>query len=246
MSSKSLGLNKKLWWIIFLILYLGIIALMVASIFTDSWVYTNMKVNIKNYETSDSDLNNFKGKDFSGSLFHCIKSCDARYSKLSEEWCDSYEKVVEAYMNEDNDKYIRVTFEYLSSVSSLCATFRNLEKSMKIYAASEAFAVLCMIAIVILIILFFFKIKVYYLVMIFTVLGCVAHLEGFITYAVLTKTNFMGWCDDFPLVFDLPIELCAGHGPNLALAISVILPLTSILFCIFRQSKSIGKLLINP
>ena len=222
------------------------IALMIASIFTESWVFTNMKVAITNYESSDSEINHFKGKDFSGSLFYCTNSCDARYSKLSEEWCDYFEIVGKAFYLQYDEKYGYATLDYVNSVSSLCVTFKNLEKGMKIYAASEAFAVLCMIAIVILIILFFFKIKLYYLVMIFTVLGCVAHLEGFITYAVLTKTNFMGWCDDFPLVFDLPIELCAGHGPILALAISVILPLTSILFCIFRQSKSIGKFLINP
>ena len=241
MSSKFLGLHKKLWWLIFIIFYSTIIALMIASISTSSWVYTNMKVNIKNFENSDSSINHFKGKDFSGSLFYCTKSCDASYSKLSKEWCDYKEKVLYENFYYEDSRYFEMNEFYVYSVMSLCTTFRTLEKSMRIYVASEVFAIICLIGCIIVLGLFFMKIKNYLLIFLFSLLSCVAHLEGFITFMVLTKTNFNGWCDDFPYFYDLPLDLCASYGPNIALSISILLPLMSIYFCLFRDFKYIKK-----
>jgi hypothetical protein len=238
MASKALGLRKELWLILFILSYTLIIAMMIGSIFTKSWYFTNNKASIKNYEVEDSDVNHFKGKDFKGSLMGCYESCDASYKKLSDEWCDLKELLLEInYYGDENDRYYYMTYVYAYSVVSLCSTFQNLDRSMKIYLAGEVFAIICAIGIVILLGLSFLKIKIRYLIFIFSIMACVAHLEGFITSMVLTKTNFNGWCDDFPYYAGISIELCAGSGPALGLAISVLLPLTSVFFCVFRFLK---------
>lgn len=223
--SKFLKIPFRVWWIIFLVSQIFLIALMIGSLATPRWVYSDNDGAVVNLAWSDEDNFIYEGDEFEGGLYACTESCDKDWGKLAEEWCD--------YWNDLDDIDEPNYFEEAQrkNVQSICYLYFALYIGMSVYSSFEIISIICISVWACSMFLYCKKIK-FCLVLSFCCSGCVwsLHYLGFIFYMIFTKSNFYGDCDEFDT--ETNPTLCATDGPGLALFIAIILPLIVVAYCI--------------
>ena len=242
MGTTLLNLSWKNWVKIFVFCQTLIFCMMLGTLGAKSWVYTRNSKTIA-YEDSDAYNSILFLSYFDGDLYSCTRSCDKSYKYLSDEWCDFYDE-----FGDESESIIYVkdyeysTYEY--EAKTLCKTFKALHQAMTFYVPLESVSISNIFSWVILTLLTLRK-KSWILILISIVVSILAsllHLAGFIGYMVNTRTNFNLNCKYFPEYTGNQMNLCAGDGPQLALFISIFLPLVILayflVFFILMKKKS--------
>jgi hypothetical protein len=221
----------KYLFFVFLALHGALAALMVGSLSTDGWVYSQNHLIL--FDSGESDKNEyFKGSEFQGSLSFCHEGCYGSYAGLETRWCDKYKEA--KTMNDDQ--------EY----ESVCSMFKHLNFAMLAYALLDVLALIVLLV-------WFVGIACClghscYFKMNFLSAACTAfiHVVALVAYVGLSNLSFEGGCDENPKNGDLPV-LCANHGPRIALVVAIILPFISVAYCIVscKYQKVMLELKLN-
>ena len=232
MSKTIYGVEQSIWTSIFLLIFFFSFILMGGTLASKSWVYTtaNSSTFIETYNDFHNNIINFR--IFEGNLYRCTESCTETYKKLSSEFCDEAESLYRKYP----ENYF------------ICRMFKNLNKGMKLYLICEGISMLFMLLIGLLIIFSRKSTKKTFPYIIYALLTLViiAHYTGFISWMSVTNTNFNRDCVDIPHNPTEDLKFCAGDGPALALFITILLPLISVMFCFvsknFGAKKTVAKI----
>lgn len=229
MGTTILNLSWKNWVRVFVFCQTLIFCMMLGTLGAKTWVYTRNSRTIA-FEDSDAYNSILFLSYFDGDLYSCKRSCDKSYLYLRDEWCD----FSDTFDNQFDYSYVQ-EYEYRTygyDAKTACKTFKALHQSMLFYVPLEAISISCILSWIILT-LFTIKKKSTMIILIsslISVLATVLHLAGFIGYMVNTRTNFNLNCKYFPLYTGNQMNLCAGDGPQLALFISIFLPLVALAF----------------
>ena len=232
---KFLKIRYHTWWIIFFSVQAALIILMGCTFGANTWVYSDNKGILHNYDWDDDSNNVYNGKKFEGDLFVCKEGCDKDYGKLAQEWCGFYDD------QKDNLDAFNIDDEILDPYLSVCAMYFSLYIGMSIYTALETISMICICVWALAMLCYCRKVNCLWLTYCCT--GCmwVFHYIALIAYMSITRSNFDGDCDSLPTKGDRP-KLCAGSGPALSLFILVIIPFISIFYCVVacRLQKTYG------
>ena len=225
MQPKYLKLSFRIWWLIFIIIYLCLLILMGITFACPTWVYTDNTGYFINSELKeDHDENNYvyDGSKFQGSLTFCIQSCEQSYFWLANKWCDEYKDIDEKFKDSESttsDPYL-----------SICSMFYTLFIGSAFYIAFEVVAMIAISVLICTMICYWKKINCIWLTFCCSGSFWVFHSLALILFMGFSHSNYSNNCKEFPDDGERP-NLCAGSGPGLSLFIMIVMPIIVILFC---------------
>lgn len=190
--------------------------LMIASLSVDQWVYSENSLVIVDTDTTNEN-NYFKGSEFKGSLSFCFDGCHGTYAGLANKWCDKYNEIQD--MSGDQ--------EFLS----VCKMFKNLNFGMLAFAALDVLSLIGLMVWLVGIACCIDHSCYFKMNYCCSVWVTFSHIIGLIAYNGLSNSRFSDNCDKTPDNGGTP-ELCASHGPRIALFVAFLIPIITITYCI--------------
>lgn len=229
-NPKILKLDHRVWWIIFIVLYVFLIAVMVGTLSTQAWV-----------ELKPENLDPFK---FKGSLIRVIDGLGEipnianPLSPLDLEG-ETYQKIYggACFVKDVLDEETTLAFTW-DLYHSWCKLFRKLWMGAGLFIVFEITAIVCIAIIIALLILFIYK--KFYFIASFLAAGCMwaSHIIAIIAWITISQGQFEDNCSDLTDGEKAP-KICARDGPKLALFVLLFLPFVMIPFfivtCLLRS-----------
>ena len=213
----EVGQKNFKYFFIGILIAQGITAtLMIASLSVDQWVYSENSLIIVDTD-STNEYNYFKGSEFKGSLSFCFNGCHGTYAGLAVKWCDKYDEIKD--MSGDQD--------YLSA----CKMFTNLNFGMMAFASLDVLALFGLMVWIVGIACCIESSCYFKMNYCCSVWVAFSHIIGLIAYNGLSNSRFSANCDQTPDNGGSP-ELCAIHGPRIALFLAFLIPVITITYCI--------------
>ncbi|OMJ88594.1 hypothetical protein SteCoe_9459 [Stentor coeruleus] len=223
-NPKILKLDHRVWWVIFIVLYVFLIAVMVGTLSTRVWV-----------ELKPENLDVFK---FKGSLIRVtdglgeIPNIANPLSPLDVEG-QTYQKIYggACFVKDVLDKETTQVFTW-NLYHSWCKMFKNLWMGAGVFIVFEITAIICIVIIIALLVLFIFK--KFYFITSFLATGCMwaSHIIGIIAWITISQGQFNDDCSNLTDGEKAP-KICAKDGPKLGLFVLLFIPFIVIpFFCV--------------
>lgn len=205
----------RAWWIIFFALQLFLIVLMIGSLGSPKWVYSEN--DLYGYNAYSDDIPDgsrfYNGNKFEGSLTECKEGCDGPFSELANDWCDYYDR-----SDTDYDQSICAQFALLAWGAGAFIICEIIALVSIVFWASAMGCYMC-------------RINCMWLTYCCSACMWVSHYIGIFLWLAFTGANYGQNCSKTPSDGERP-EICTSDGSNLALFILLIIPFIVIFFCI--------------
>ncbi|OMJ84087.1 hypothetical protein SteCoe_14836 [Stentor coeruleus] len=227
---KILKLDHRAWWIIFIVFYTFLIAVMIGTLSTPIWVELKPD-NFNTFKFKGSLIGVVDGLSSIPNLVNPLKNLDLEgktYEDVAAGAC-----FVRDMLNETTT--IEFTWDFYHS---WCNMFRRLWFSAGLFIVFEVISLVCIAILIALLSLFI--VNRFYFNASFCAGGCLwaSHIVAIIGWIVIAKGNFKGECEDL-IDGEKPPEICAQNGPRLGLFVLLVLPFIMIPFfvvtCLLRK-----------
>jgi hypothetical protein len=204
----------KIWFGLFFLLQLVLLAFIIGSLAAPSWVYSNFSTSIAPQDTYNGKSNTFDGSSFRGSLFMCKNGCSNNYRSESSDWCDDY----------NHNTFTDSTSK--NQADSVCKLFTRLSGSGGIYIVASFVSLIGILSWFCTMLCLSRKTNCFCLTFCCSGCSCVAYYVGFLAWFGISQASFSS-CSDFPSDGSAPI-VCADAGPGLGVFLMIVFPAISI------------------
>ncbi|CAG9333218.1 unnamed protein product [Blepharisma stoltei] len=216
--------DHKICWAIFVFLQLFIIACMVGSLGTKSWVKLDISDGLgedfQSFEGSIMEVTHYNGDDI-----------EVSYKDAADYYCDPNPNVMPNLYN------------------AWCDMFDNLRRGFGVFAVFEIISIGCLVAWGAVLIGFVFSVNCLPCSFCCSACSWIAHFIAFFSWLAVSNGDYDGNCNDIAESFDdgdyksdlKPPRLCIRDGPILATFLAVFLPIVVIAYipigCIAYRNK---------
>ena len=220
---KILGLDHRVWWAIFLVMEMFLIAVMIGTLCDPHWVelaptsrpslaYQGSLIKI---QSGLSHIQNFANPT------HYYNVEGYNYERASCGLCFVTQQVISS----------TTPLAYREFYGSLCSMFTRLWVSAGLFIAFEVLALLALAGIAVIIWKFWTQ-KAYHFRLAYIASGtvCVSHYVAILAWIGIANVTFGDDCNDLSQGIEPPV-VCAESGPKLALFALIFIPFFVGPFC---------------